>query len=51
VTSVLLLAAVVGSVALARRIPTAAGEGSSDPRAAGEFRDAAAAAASQRVQG
>jgi NADH-quinone oxidoreductase subunit J len=58
VTSVLLLAAVVGSVALARRIPTAAGEGSSDPRAAGEFRDAAAAqlirdaaAASNRVQG
>jgi NADH-quinone oxidoreductase subunit J len=57
VTSVLLLAAVVGSVALARRIPNAAGEGSSDPRAAGVIRDAAAqvirdaAAASNRVQG
>src|SRR6267378_7258343 len=53
VTSVLLLAAVVGSVALARRIPNAAGEGSSDPRAAGVIRDAAAAtaAASRRVQG
>jgi NADH-quinone oxidoreductase subunit J len=47
VTSVLLLAAVVGAVALARRIPNAAGEGSSDPRAAGAIR---AAEASPRVQ-
>jgi NADH-quinone oxidoreductase subunit J len=51
VTSVLLLAAVVGSVALARRIPNVEGEGSSDPLAAGVIRDAADAAASQRVQG
>jgi NADH-quinone oxidoreductase subunit J len=53
VTSVLLLAAIVGSVALARRIPNEAGEGSSDPRAAGVIRDAAVAtaAASRRVQG
>ncbi len=48
VTSVLLLAAVVGAVALARRIPNAAGQGSSDPRAAGEIR---AAEASTRVAG
>jgi NADH-quinone oxidoreductase subunit J len=34
VTSVLLLAAVVGAVALARRIPNSPGEGSSDPRIA-----------------
>jgi NADH-quinone oxidoreductase subunit J len=47
VTSVLLLAAVVGAVALARRIPNAAGEGSSDPRAAGAIR---AAEESPRVQ-
>ncbi len=48
VTSVLLLAAVVGAVALARRIPDAAGEGSSDPRAASAIR---AAESSPRVQG
>jgi NADH-quinone oxidoreductase subunit J len=48
VTSVLLLAAVVGSVALARRIPNAAGEGASDPRAAAAIRTAEA---SPRVQG
>lgn len=49
VTSVLLLASIVGAVALARRIPNAAGEGASDPRAAGAIR--AAAEASSRVQG
>ncbi len=48
VTSVLLLAAVVGAVALARRIPNVAGEGASDPWAAGAIR---AAEASSRVEG
>jgi NADH-quinone oxidoreductase subunit J len=48
VTSVLLLAAVVGAVALARRIPNVAGEGASDPRAASAIRTAEA---SSRVQG
>jgi NADH-quinone oxidoreductase subunit J len=47
VTSVLLLAAVVGAVALARRIPNVAGEGASDPRAAGAIRAAEAATRGQ----